>query len=351
MKTIWLIAIAAALISSVSSVRAENRPVENERQKRFDRDRDGQLSDREQALMEEYARRGARAEELQAQAKEHEQLARKLRAESEELSRNLDRQFQAPVPESSEREKSEKAAEELRQWNEGLRQQQRIRMKEKADQLLEQSQKAKQQGRHEQARELLAQSEELMGRLQTPQSRQGPEDHLGNLQARINDLDRASNRAESAGNPARAEALRRQAEQVRSALEAASRRAEIARIRDEIRELGKQADMAQSSGNREKAADIRKQAGALKQRIEEIESQSRPERPRQFSPAPWDPYSGRVSPYPPAYRYPRPLPYDQRMGMLPRGMAENLAFIQGQLLQLQRMYDEFYILAGEDPSY
>ncbi|NLH15901.1 MAG: hypothetical protein GX455_04930 [Phycisphaerae bacterium] len=352
MKTAWMTAIVAAMLAvSFSSVLAESRPVENERQKRFDRDRDGQLNDREQAAMEEFARIGARAEELQAQAKEHEEIARKLRAESEELSRNLDRQLQARQSESPDRADSEKAAEELRQWNEGLRDQQRARMKEKSVELLEQSKKAKQQGRHEQAAQLLAESEELARRLRAPDAKPGSEEYIRDLQDRLSQLDQASGHAASAGNPARAQALRRQADQVRSNLDVANRWAEAARIRNEIRQLGQQADMAQSAGNREKAAEIRKEAAALKQRMADMEIQSRPERQRQYSLYPWDPNAGRVSPYPPAYHYPRPSPYDRRINALPRGMAEDLAFIQGQLLQLQRMYDEFYILAGEDPSY
>lgn len=358
MKTQWVVLIMmTVLAAAVSLALAESRPVENERQKRFDRDRDGQLNDHEQAMMEEFTRAGARAEELQVQAKEHEEIARKLRAESEELSRNLDHQLQARQSESPDRAESEKAAEELRRWNEGLRDQQRARMKEKSVQLLEQAKKAKQQGRHEQANQLLAESEELARRLQAPETKPGSEEYIRDLQDRLSQLDQASGRAASTGNPARAQALRRQAEQVRSNLDSANRRAEAARIRNEIRELGKQADMAQSSGNREKAAEIRKQAAALKQRMADIEIQCRPERPRQFFPVPYGSFPDRGYSYPPAYQYPRRFAPDRypsyggRMESLPRGMAADLELIRRQLFQLQQMFEEFYILAGEDPSY
>ena len=85
------------LAAIVSTAFAESRPVENERQKRFDRNRDGQLDDREQAQLEEFARTSERAEKMRAEAKEHEEIARKLRAESEELARNLDRRASTPA--------------------------------------------------------------------------------------------------------------------------------------------------------------------------------------------------------------------------------------------------------------
>ena len=185
-------------------------------------------------------------------------------------------------------------------------------MKEKAVQLRQQAQKAKQQGRHEQADQLLAQSEELTRRLEAPDSKPGPEEYLRNLKNRFKELDEASDRAAQAGNPGRAQALRQQAEQVRRDLDAGNRRAESARIRNEIRELGIQADKAQAEGNREKAAAIRKEAAALKQRLGEMENQPRPDRPRRM---PYEPFQGQMAPYAPMNQYPPMYGYPQRFAL------------------------------------
>jgi hypothetical protein len=352
MKTKWVVTIIVAVFASAVSIAlAESGPVENELQKRFDRNRDGQLDDREQAQLEEFARSKSRAEELQAQANEHEEIARKLRAESEELSRNLDRRLQSPRPESPDRAQADKAAAELRQWDEGLRDQQRARMKEKADQLLEQAQKAKQQGRHDQARELLAESEKLTRRLEAPDTKPGPEEFIRNLQGRLQELDEASDQAAAAGNPARAQALRQQADQTRRDLDAANRRVDAARIRKDIRQLGEQADKAQADGNREKAAAIRKEAAALKQRMPDLAPQPRPDRSRRLPYDPFEPFPGQMVPYPQRYQVPQRFsPYGRQMtpeGGLPLEIEQ----LRQQVFQLRQMMEEFYQLAGEDPGY
>jgi hypothetical protein len=360
MKTNWIITIMVAVLAAAGSTAlAESRPVENELQKRFDRNRDGQLDDREQAQLEEFNRTTARAEQLRAEAKEHEEIARKLKAESEELARNLDRQLQTPQRESADREK---ASADLRQPDQFQRDQQRARMKEKADQLLDQSQKAKQQGRHEQAREFLAQSEELTRRLQSPDARPGPEEYLRNLQNRLQELDQASDRATQSGNPARAQALRQQAEQVQRDLDAANRRADAGRIRNEIRELGIQADKVQAAGNREKAAAIRKEAAALKQRMPDLAPQPRPDRSRRMPPDPFEPFPGQMAPYPQRDHYPQMHQAPQRFSpygyqpygrqMAPQeGLSAELEFIRRQLFQLNLTLQDLYQLAGEDPGY
>jgi hypothetical protein len=355
MKTKWVVAIIVAVFASAVSIAlAESRPVENERQKRFDRNRDGQLDDREQAQLEEFNRTSARAEELRAQAKEHEEAARKLRAESEELAGNLDRQLQAPQRESADRDKSA----DLRQPDQSQRDQQRAQMKEKAVQLLQQAQKAKQQGRREQADQLLAESEKITRRLQAPDTTPGPEEYLRNLKDRLQELDQASDRAAQAGNPARAQALRQQAEQARRDLDAANRRAEAGRIHNELRQLGLQADKAQAAGNREKAAAIRKDAAALKQRLADMENQPRTDRPRRMPPDGFEPFPGPSYQYPQMYQYPpmyqvpqRYSPYGYRPWAPQGGLSAELEFIRRQLFQLNLTLQDLYQLAGEDPGY
>jgi hypothetical protein len=363
MKTKWVVTIIVAVFASAVSIAlAESRPVENELQKRFDRNRDGQLDDREQAQLEEFNRTTARAERLRSEAKEHEEIARKLRAESEELARNLDRQLQTPPPESPDRTQADKAAAELRQSDQGLRDQQRARMKEKADQLLEQAQKAKQQGRHDQANQLLAESERITRRLQTPDSKPGPEEFIRNLHDRLQELDEASDRAAQSGNPARAQALRQQADQARRDLDAANRRTEAGRLRNEIRQLGEQADKAQADGNREKAAAIRKEAAALKQRMPDLAPQPRPDRQRRLPYDPFEPFPGQMAPYPQRDHYPQRYQAPQRFSpygyqpygrqMTPEGgLPLEIEQLRQQVFQLRQMMEEFYQLAGEDPGY
>lgn len=360
MKTQWVITILVVVFAAaVSIAMAESRPVENERQNRFDRNRDGQLDDREFAQLEEFNAASARAEQMRAEANEHEEIARKLRAESEELTRNLDREFQRP---KTGPDGGDKAADELRQWDEGLRDQQRAHMKEKADQLFDQARKAKQQGRHDQARELLAESQKLTRRLQAPDPKTGPEEYLRNLQDRLQELDQASDRAAQAGNNARAQALRQQAEQVRRDLDAATRRAEAGRLRGELREMGVQADKAQAAGDREKAAAIRKEAAALKQRLADGENQPRPDRPRRFAPDRFEPFPKQMAPYPQGFHNPQRNQIPQRFSpngyrpygpqIAPQGdLPVEIEQLQRQVFQLRRMMEELYQLAGEAPGY
>lgn len=363
MKTKWVATITVAILAViVSAAFSESRPVENERQKRFDRNRDGRLDDREQAQLEEFARTSERAEKMRAEAKEHEEIARKLKAESEELASNLDREFQPPQRESAEREESA----DIQRPEQSQRDQQRAQMKEKAAQLRQQAQKAKQQGRHDQANQLLAQSEELTRRLENQDYKPGPEEYIRNLKNRLKELDQASDRAAQAGNPGRAQALRQQAEQARRDLDAANRRVESSRIRNEIRELGIQADKAHAAGNREKAAAIRKEAATLKQRLGEMENQPRQDRPRRM---PHEPFPGQMAPYAPMYQYPQMSqfpqmygypqrspygyqPYGPQMDLLQQnGLPVDLEQLRQQVFQLRRMLEEFYQMAGESPEY
>ena len=77
-------------------------------------------------------------------------------------------------------------------------------MKERSVELRRQAQEAKEQGREEVANRLLAQSEELTRRLESPEAKRGPEEYIRGLRERLEQLDQASDQAAAAGNPARA---------------------------------------------------------------------------------------------------------------------------------------------------
>ncbi len=347
MKTKWASVCVGVvfLVAWVPSTMAESQRVENEQHKRFDRNRDGQLDEGEQNLLKEFERMNGRAEQLRAEANEHQQTARKMLAEADELGRIIEREYRFPRPESPERP------------HQSDRDQERAGIKEKAENLRQRAQEAKRQGRHEEAMELMRQFEEIAGRLEIEKARPNPDEYIRNLRTRLEETNRAADRAAGAGNSARSRALRQQAEKVERDLDAANRRAQAAHFRNQVQELGNQADRAQAEGNREKAAAIRKEAAVLKKEMMELTNPSRAERPRRVPPYSFEPFPWPMNPYPQVVPYPRgqwPYGYPPYGGKMPdrqQGLEFQLERLQWYLMQYQRLLDEAFQMAGEEPGY
>ena len=93
-KRIFILSIVCVFVLAAASVAEERIPVKNKMQKRFDRNRDGFIDEREMGPLHEFKGARERIEELCAMAREHEENAKRLLAEAEELEREVNHGFE-----------------------------------------------------------------------------------------------------------------------------------------------------------------------------------------------------------------------------------------------------------------
>ena len=289
MKTKWVATITVAILAViVSAAFSESRPVENERQKRFDRNRDGQLDDREQAQLEEFARTSERAEKMRAEAKEHEEIARKLRAESEELARNLENPDSKPGPD-----------EYLRN------------LKNRLKELDRASDRAAQAGNPGRAQALRQQAEQVRRDLDAGNRRA----ESARIRNEIRELGIQADKAQAAGNREKAAAIRKEA----------------ATLKQHLGEMENQ---------------------PRPDRPRRIPHEPFPGKwlPCPMYQYPRLPISANVW-VPPkvALRISAVRPADGPFGQ--NGLPVDLEQLRQQVFQLRRMLEEFYQMAGESPEY
>ncbi|HEX41033.1 MAG TPA: hypothetical protein ENN81_03115 [Phycisphaerales bacterium] len=194
-------------------------------------------------------------ERLVAEAREHEQIAKRLHVEAEQIKARL-----AGRPDRLE-----------------IPQQDRVQAKGRVMELREMAEQAKKAGDTEKARRLWAESKDIEVALQKGQA----ERELNEMHGRLRELDEAAAEAERQGQHDRAAQLRKKAEDTEQAIHAQVRKQQAVRIKQEAAHLRQRAALAKSEGRHDEARAIMNEAENLERHAFELAGPSRePKKPQ-----------------------------------------------------------------------
>ncbi len=185
----------------------------------------------------EQERQMQRIEQLTAEAREHEQIAKRLHMEAEEIKARL-------------------AGRPARM---GIPEQDRIQAKGRMMELREMAKQAEKAGDTEKARRLWAESKDIEAALQKGQA----ERELDEVHGRLRELHEAAAEAERQGQHDRAAQLRKKAEGTEQAIHAQVRKQQAVRIKQEAAQLRQRAALAKSEGRHDEARAIMNEAENL----------------------------------------------------------------------------------------
>lgn len=240
-RRMFILSIVCVCALTVVSAGRERVPAKTDLQHRFDRNRDGNISPEEQALLREFSEARERIEGLVAEAREAEEKARRMRAEAEEIERSLQRRFRGP----QSAEAKEGTRRHLAELKEAAARAEREGRGKEADELRQEAGKIA--GEIEQQRQ--------RGRDVRPEQRRGmPREEAERRESRKTERPRA--------NAERVEIERQQRSRRRQATGGAEQ------MEHRVAELRKRAERAEQEGHRDEADEFRQHARKLTIEIE-----------------------------------------------------------------------------------
>lgn len=246
---LFILSMVCVLVLAAASIAEERIPVRNNAQKRFDRNRDGFIDEREQEPLHKFQEARGRIEELCVMAREHEENAKRLRAEAEELERELARGFEEM-----------EMAEHIE------------KMHHKIVELKEAAERAEREGHHDEASELHKNAERIAGEIEA--NRREIEDRkLHEVDKRIGHLRRMAEEVEERGEKEHARELWAEAEELERSLKREIERREIGKHLEEmhhrVTELKEAAENAEREGHHDEAGELHEEARRLAMEIDE----------------------------------------------------------------------------------